>query len=158
MFFFALNLLITLVWVGLSQDLSFSNLFLGFLIGFVLLFAISPMFPQRGYFSKIFLFLEFLIFYIYELIKSNLEVAWDVLTPQDLSEPAIVRIPLEIKSDIQIALLMNLITFTPGSLSVDLSKDKKTLYVHGMFVDDEEQFRANIKEGFERKIRKLFGD
>lgn len=156
MLLFALNLLITFAWVGLSQDFSPLNLFIGFFAGYFFLMIVSWNFSDRKYFEKLPRLVQFIVFYIYELIRSNIEVAWDVLTPNDLSKPAIVRIPLSLKSDFQIALLMNLITFTPGSLSVDLSKDKKFLYVHGMFVKNKSEFVKMIKDGFEKRIIKLF--
>lgn len=156
MLLFSLNLIITLAWIGLSQDFSFLNLLVGFAVGYLFLLTISWNFEDRKYFTKIPLLLGFVLFYIYELVRSNLEVAWDVLTPRDYTEPAIVRVPINLSSDFQIALLMNLITFTPGSLSLDLSPDKKTLYVHGMFVRQKQEFVKSIKDGFERRIQKLF--
>ena len=52
-------------------------------------------------------------------------------------------------------MLANVITLTPGTLSLDVSEDRRTLYVHGMFVDDPEAFRREIKDGFERRIEEL---
>ena len=157
MLLFSLNLVITLVWIGLSQDFSFLNLLLGYSVGFGLLYVASAFFDDRRYFLKCYQLIRFILFYLYELLKSNIEVAWDVLTPKDLSRPGIIRIPVSLDSDFQIALLMNLITFTPGSLSMDLSQDKKFLYVHGMFVRDVEEYRKTIIEDFEAQIRNLFG-
>lgn len=156
MFLFSLNLIFTLAWVGLSQDLSPLNLMLGFATGYLFLLVISWNFEDRRYFTKIPHLVVFALFYVYELVRSSMEVAWDVLTPKDLTQPCIVRVPLDLKSEFQIALLMNLITFTPGSLSVELSEDKKILYVHGMFVHDKEKFVKSIKQDFEQKIARLF--
>lgn len=156
MLLFALNLLITFAWVGLSQDFSPQNLVIGFASGCIFLAIVSWNLDDKKYFKKLPSLFVFACFYFYELLRSNIEVAWDVLTPSDLSSPAIVRIPLEIQSDFQISILMNLITFTPGSLSVDLSPDKKYLYVHGMFVHDRDEFIREIKEGFEKRIIDLF--
>jgi multicomponent Na+:H+ antiporter subunit E len=129
---------------------------MGFGIGYAFLLVISWNFEDRRYFEKIPLLLFFAVFYVYELVRSTLEVAWDVLTPSDLTRPGIVRVPLTLQSDFQIAILMNLITFTPGSLSVELSEDKKFLYVHGMFIYDKDKFVESIKKGFEEKIARLF--
>lgn len=156
MFLFSLNLIITLAWIGLSQDFNLLNLLIGFGIGYGFLIVISWNFEDRRYFEKIPLFVFFVIFYVYELVRSTLEVAWDVLTPRDLTRPGIVRVPLDISSEFQIALLMNLITFTPGSVSVELSEDKKFLYVHGMFIHDKTKFITSIKKGLEDKVARLF--
>lgn len=156
MFYFALNLLITGAWLGLSQNFGPLNLLIGFFSGYFILLLLFINAEDKRYFKKIPTLFFFVIFYVKELLLSNIRVAWDVLTPKDLSKPAIIGIPIALKSDFQVALLMNLITFTPGSLSVDLSEDKKMLYVHGMFVHDREQFITEIKNGFERRIVELF--
>ncbi len=68
---------------------------------------------------------------------------------------AIVAIPLDAKTDREITLLANLITLTPGTLSLDVSEDRRFLYVHAMFVEDVESFRDSIKNGFERRLLEL---
>ena len=83
---------------------------------------------------------------------SSLQVAWDVLTPMHRSRPGIVAVPIEAKTDFEITTLANLVSLTPGTLSLDLSSDHKTLYVHAMFVDDPETIRRDIRLGMERRV------
>jgi multicomponent Na+:H+ antiporter subunit E len=66
-----------------------------------------------------------------------------------------VAIPLDVETDVEITLLANLITLTPGTLSMDISDDRKVLYVHAMYVDDPEALRAEIKNGFERRVLEM---
>ena len=70
--------------------------------------------------------------------------------------PGIVAIPLDIERDIEITLLANMITLTPGTLSIDVSNDKRILYVHGMHVQDLEEFKREIKDGFEKLVQEAF--
>jgi multicomponent Na+:H+ antiporter subunit E len=70
--------------------------------------------------------------------------------------PAIVAIPLDLRGDLEITLLANLITLTPGTLSLDVSSDKRVLYVHSMYVTDIAAFRSEIKNGFEKRVKELF--
>ena len=97
------------------------------------------------------------LFYLKELLTASLRVAYEVLTPQDHMKPAVVAIPLDAKTDFEITLLANFITLTPGTLSIDVSKDRKTLYVHEVYVEagDTERVKRQIKEGFEKKILKI---
>jgi multicomponent Na+:H+ antiporter subunit E len=67
----------------------------------------------------------------------------------------VVAVPLDAESDVEITLLANLVTLTPGSLSLDIAPDRSCLYVHAMFVDDVEQLRRDVKEGFERRVLEL---
>jgi multicomponent Na+:H+ antiporter subunit E len=66
-----------------------------------------------------------------------------------------VRVPLDAESDLEITLLANLISLTPGTLSLDVSDDKKVLYVHSMYIEDKEEFIHGIKNGFERRLLEL---
>ena len=94
-----------------------------------------------------------LLFFLWELVLSSIRVAWDVLSPNPRFRPGIVGVPLDLESDAGIALLACLITLTPGTLSLDVSEDRRTLYVHAMRIDDAEAFRREIKDGFERRVR-----
>jgi multicomponent Na+:H+ antiporter subunit E len=76
-----------------------------------------------------------------------------VITPGHQSRPGIIAVPLDIEEPVQITVLANLISLTPGSLSLDVSPDGTTLYVHEMFLDDPDETRRRIKEGFERLVR-----
>ena len=71
--------------------------------------------------------------------------------------PGVVAIPLDARTDAEITLLANLITLTPGSVSLDLSEDKRVLYVHAMYIDggDVEAYRRSVKEGLERRVLEL---
>ena len=79
------------------------------------------------------------------------------LTPMSYVCPGVVAIPLDARTDVEIALLANLITLTPGSVSLDLSEDRRVLYVHAMYIDggDVEAYRHSIKEGLERRVLEL---
>jgi multicomponent Na+:H+ antiporter subunit E len=71
--------------------------------------------------------------------------------------PGVVAIPLDARTDFEITLLANLITLTPGSVSLDLSEDRRVLYVHAMYIDggDVEAYRRSVKEGLERRVLEL---
>ena len=94
----------------------------------------------------------FFLFYIWELILSNLRVLHDVLTPRHYMQPGFVEIPLEAKTDLEILIVSNLISMTPGTLSVDISQDKKYLYIHVMYLDDIDEIRNDIKTKFEARV------
>ena len=93
--------------------------------------------------------------FCWELVISSLRVAWDVVTPAANRRPGIVAVPLNAKTDWEITLLANLVTLTPGSLSLDVSPDRSTLYVHAMFAEDPDEVRRSITEGFERRLLAL---
>ena len=74
-----------------------------------------------------------------------------------LPGPGVVAIPLDARTDVEITLLANLITLTPGSVSLDLSEDRRVLYVHAMYIvgGDVDAYRRAVKEGLERRVLEL---
>src|SRR5687768_18004471 len=95
-------------------------------------------------------------FFAWALVVANIRVAMDVLRPQTSIRPAVVAIPLDVTSDAEILLLSMLINITPGSVTIDLAEDRRTLYVHVMHVISAEASRQEIKDGFEQRVKRLF--
>jgi multicomponent Na+:H+ antiporter subunit E len=155
---FLLNLLLALAWVFLTGQFTLANFVIGFAAGyFILWLARERAEPEAAaYFYKAPKTLGLLAFFTWELIKANLRVAYDVISPRQHMRPGVVAIPLDVQSDLEITLLANLITLTPGTLSLDVSTDRAVLYVHSMYIDDVADFRRHIKEGFERRIWEVF--
>jgi multicomponent Na+:H+ antiporter subunit E len=81
-----------------------------------------------------------------ELLVANAQVVWDVLTPRSRLQPGIAAVPLRSRTDAEVTLLANLVTLTPGTLSLAISRDPPVLYVHGMYAGDPEAFRAQLTE------------
>ena len=94
-------------------------------------------------------------FFAWELVLANVRVAGDVLRGNQI-EPAVVAIPLDVTSDGEILLLSMLINITPGSVTIDLADDRRTLYVHVMHMKSADETRREIKAGFERRVQLLF--
>lgn len=149
---FTLNLLYTLIWVALTGKTEISNFLFGFLISFGIMYLVNTDDKTSGYFRRVPNVVGFIFFFVVELIKANIQVAFDVLTRKDHMKPGIVGIPLDAETDLEITLLANFISLTPGTLSLDISTDRKTLYVHGMYIEDVESFIINVKMGFERRL------
>jgi multicomponent Na+:H+ antiporter subunit E len=150
-----INTLLAIVWAASRGSLDSANLVSGFVFGYVVLWLIRPALAETSYFRKVAQTAGFVVFFTKELFLANLRVAQDVLSPRPRRRPGIVAVPLDITGEAEIAFLANVITLTPGSITLDVSPDRSTLYVHGMFVDDPETFRHEIKDGFERRIREL---
>lgn len=153
---FLLNILLALAWTALTGQFDPINFISGFVLGYLVLWLVQRAVGTSNYFKKVYQIVGFILFFIWALIQANLRVAYEVITPPHTMRPAIVAIPLDVKTDTAITLLANLITLTPGTLSLDVSADRKELYVHTMFVDDVEQFRREIKDGFERRVLEVF--
>ncbi|MGF1477821.1 MAG: Na+/H+ antiporter subunit E [Geminicoccaceae bacterium] len=148
----ALNTFLALGWSALVGSFTLTNLLLGFGIGYAVLWVARPLFGSTTYFERVWRVVRLALFFVYELIVSSLRVVWDVITPAHRSRPGIIAMPLDAKGDAEILLVANLISLTPGSLSLDVSSDRKPLYIHAMFVEDPDLLRAEMKTGLERRV------
>lgn len=154
---FLLNILLALLWGAISGTFSAVTLVAGFALGYVVLVLARPAFGPSRYYTGLWRGLAFAAYYVWELVLSSVRVAYDVLTPRLRAEPGIVAVPLDARTDTEITVLANLISLTPGTLSLDVSADRRTLYVHAMYLDDgPDALRADLKERMERRVLALF--
>lgn len=154
---FALNILLAVTWQALVASFDVPNLILGFALGYAALWMAQPLFGQKSpYFVALFRIVRLILYFLYEFVISSIRVAWDVVTPRHHSSPAILQMPLDVKSDFEILLVTNLISLTPGTLSLDVTPDRKTLFVHAMFAEDPDALVAELKNGMERMVREVF--
>ena len=101
---------------------------------------------------KVVLIIRFLLFYIYEIVVSAIRIAWDVVTVDSLSKPGIFKLPLSARTDSEIAIVANLITFSPGTMVIGIDKDRKFMLIHSMFLEDEQQAVDDIKTNLEKRV------
>lgn len=106
--------------------------------------------------KRIFAFIGFLFFYLGEVIKANFRIAYDVLTPTHQLNHRVVKVELEPLTQLQLMVLTNTITMTPGTLCLDLSSDGRTLYVHSLYSENDDELIASIREDYERRVRNAF--
>lgn len=155
MILFLSNIGLALIWAILTGHFSPTNLAFGFLLGYFTLRAARRILMPSQYFDTLPKLFEFAGYFIWELILANLRLAEDVLTPRHRMKPRVLALPLDAKSDGEITLLANLISLTPGTLSLDVSADRRTLYVHAMYASDADAVRQSIKKGLERRVIEL---
>ena len=153
---FLANILLALAWMALTGSFTMGGFFAGFLFGFCVLWIGRRDRNTNAYRQKLFAVGGFVLFFLREIVAANLRVAHDVLTPRHHMTPGIVAVPLELTSDLQITLLASLITLTPGTLSLHVADDRRTLYVHAMYIHDPEELVREIKEGFEQRVMEVF--
>jgi multicomponent Na+:H+ antiporter subunit E len=152
---FLWNILLALVWAAVTGRFNLSNVVVGIVLGYAVLFVAQPLMGPSNYFTRIHHAIAFAFFYVWQLVLANLRVASDVMTPGASARPGVLAIPLEAKSDAEITMLANLITLTPGSVSLDVSSDRRFLYLHAMYIDDVDQYREDVKTSFERRVLKV---
>ncbi len=156
--FALLTLVLALIWAVITSSFTLLNLLLGAGIAIVALWFVRSQVSRPMLFTRLRRIVALILLFFYELALSAVRVAILVLTPNLRAslKPGIVAFPLTATSDYEITLLANLITLTPGTLSVDVSEDRKFIYVHAISVPDREELIRGIATGFEARIIEVF--
>lgn len=148
----ALTLILALGWAAATGNFGVPNLLFGALIGGLCLFLIRGRVGGSRFWNKSWRVLALALLFLRELALSAVRVGLLVLRPRLNLRPAMLAFPLSVTSDVEITLLANLITLTPGTLSVDVSADRKFLLIHAIDVKDREALIAEIRDGLEKKV------
>jgi len=147
-----INILLALAWGAVTGSFTVLNLVFGFVVAAIALWIIREQFNTSAYIKRAWRVTSLILVFLKDLTVSALRVAAIVLSPTRSYQPGFIAFPLTTDRNPEIAILANMITLTPGTLSVDVSDDKSTLFIHCLDVPDIEALKADIAEGFERKI------
>ncbi len=154
--FHTVSLLI--VWLMLNNSLSPGHILLGMVLGVVIPLVCQPLRIPQPKFKRPMKLFSYALLVLIDVIKANIEVALLVLGPSSRINPGFVAIPLDLQEALPITMLASTVTMTPGTVSAELSSDKKFIYVHVLNMPEDEQevvdfiktrYEANIKEIFE---------
>jgi len=148
--------LLAIGWMAVTGDWSAAAAVFALVLGWLLLRFVRPLGGAGFRRVRLVRLPGFVLFFLKELVIANLKVAAAVLFPEGRLRPAIVAVPLALDRDAEIALLANLVTLTPGTLSLDVSPDRRTLFVHAMATSSPDDLRREIQQGFERRILEVF--
>jgi multicomponent Na+:H+ antiporter subunit E len=149
---FVFHALLTVAWGFVTGNFTLVNLVTGFILAYIALWLPSRMWGEVKYFRRLWLILRLIGVFLYELAVSGFTVAKMVMTPGLNFRSGIIAIPLNTRNDFEITLFANLISLTPGTLSIDVSADRRTLYVHVMATEDPEADKNSMKQAFEQNI------
>jgi multicomponent Na+:H+ antiporter subunit E len=148
-----LNILVAMVWHAMQPVAGPGDYILGFVVGFAMLAIIYRPYGRRTWAA-----FAYVVFLLWAIIKSSIQVARIIISPHARLHQGIVTIPVESCTDFELAVLASSITLTPGTLSIDVAKDaegQRVLYVHNLIVDDPEAMRREIKADFEERIMRF---
>lgn len=153
-----LLIVLTIGWMAITGSFTLPNLVLGLLVAALVLLLLRDRISRPPAFARLLRVLRLVLFFLGELLLSALAVARVAVSPNLAArlKPAIVAYPLKLESDAEITLLANLITLTPGTLSVDVSADRRQLFIHVLSLDSRERLIGRIAAGFERRVAEIF--
>ncbi|MCM3745890.1 Na+/H+ antiporter subunit E [Paenibacillus pasadenensis] len=152
---FLINLLIAFLWMFLYDDMGFTRFIAGFMLGMVFIGLLNRFLKREFYLRKVVAVLHLLWIFLRELFLSSFTVIYQIMKPRLTIRPGIVALQTELKTNGEMTLLACLICLTPGTLTLDVSDDNRTLYIHAMDIGDAEQLKHQIRNSFEKAIMEV---
>ncbi|MFC6334409.1 Na+/H+ antiporter subunit E [Paenibacillus septentrionalis] len=147
-----LNLMLAFIWMFLQNDWTLSGLIVGYVLGLLIIGAFRRFFSRPFYMKKIWAIIRLLLLFIKELFLSSFSVAWQTISPKLNFRPGIFAYETELEKDWEVTLLACLISLTPGTLTLEVSQDKRSLYIHAMDIKEVEEHIKQIRNTFETAI------
>lgn len=152
---FLWNVLLAFLWASVLGEVTVFNLAVGFVLGLAVIAFTHPGPEPSPYARKLVDFLKLLGLVAVEVLWANLRIAWDILTPKARSSPAIYEYRMQARTDAEVTLFALLVTFTPGTLSLEVSDDGRRLYVHVMFGASREEFAHQLRTRLEEPLLRV---
>ncbi len=153
--YFLLNLFLAALYVAMQGSVTLLDAIAGLVIG-GLITGLLARATGGGYFARLWALIRFTGYFHYILVKANLQVAWEIVTPGFTMTPRIIRYDVAGLTPGQLTALANAITLTPGTLSADVSESGDTLYIHCMYAADRGAAVAEIDALRERLMREVY--
>ncbi|MCV6593989.1 MAG: Na+/H+ antiporter subunit E [Silicimonas sp.] len=152
-----LTLILAVVWIMLQNEFSAGMAVFGVILGTIIARATAIWWPDPPAEFKMGRMIAYCFVVIWDIITSNVRVAWIVLTvPNSKLKPAWIAVPLELRQPEAITILAGTITLTPGTVTSDMSDEGHSLLVHVLHTDDPEAVRDEIKHRYERRLMEIF--
>ncbi len=151
-----LSLALAVVWLLLANSVAPAHLLLAALLGIAIPWLTAGLFPERLGSIRLGVALRLFLPFLWDIVVANVAVARIILSPGLRVKPSFLALPLSLTHPYAIAVLAGMITMTPGTVSVDLSPDGRTLWIHALNVEDPDGAIAEIKRRYEEPLKELF--
>lgn len=152
------SVMLLVVWLMLNNTLSLGHILLGSVLAVVIPWICEPLRVPQPKIKKPLKAITYILIVLKDIVVANIEVALLVIGPMRNIKPGFVAVPLDLKETLPITMLASTVTMTPGTVSCDISSDKKWLYVHVLDMpENEQEVIDSIKQRYESRVKEIFG-
>lgn len=151
-----LSVLLLVVWLLLQNSAAPGQILLGTVLAIAIPAMTNRYWNRQPDIHRPWLMVRYALRVLGDIVTANLNVAKIILSPNNALRPGFVEVPLDIRGDFPITVLASTVSLTPGTVSADVSEDRKRLLVHALHVEDEAALIAEIKQRYEAPLREIF--
>ncbi|MDG1255165.1 MAG: Na+/H+ antiporter subunit E [Glaciecola sp.] len=147
-----------IVWLMLNTTLSLGHILLGSVLAIVIPLLCAPLRVPQPKVKRPLKAISYALVVLKDIVVANIEVALLVIGPMNKIKPGFVAVPIDLTGTLPVTVLASTVTMTPGTVSADISKDEKWLYVHVLNLpNDEQEVIDLIKQRYESRVKEIFG-
>lgn len=137
---------LTVVWVTLWEALTWANVVGGLVVAVAAVYLLPPREARTSVGFRPLAAARLLFYFLWELLVASSQVVWEIITPEDHTRPAVVSVQTRSTVPGHITAVANMISLTPGTLSLEVDHDTRTIYIHVLHLDSFEKTRAMVSE------------
>ena len=150
-----LSAILLVLWLLLANELSVGHLLLGAVLGWAVPLYTARFWPEEVRVRRPFVLLRFVAVVLFDIVVANVTVARLILGPSARMQPAFLTMPLMLRSEVAISLLANTISLTPGTVSVFLSADRRSLIIHSLHTTAPDDVITTIRRRYEQPLKEV---
>jgi multicomponent Na+:H+ antiporter subunit E len=143
--FFSLNLVLSIIWTFLTGSFTVANFIFGLAVGYAILWLAQPYLGSGRYLASVRGAFRFVGRYLKEILLANIQLARDLLRREMPFVPGIIEFQTRGLTSAEVAVLANMISLTPGTLSMDTDQSGSIIYVHSVYAGDPDELRRSAQ-------------
>lgn len=151
-----LSAALLVLWLLLVNSIAPGHVLLGAVFGFLVPLFTRNFWPDPPRIRRPGLLLRLVLRVLADIVLANLSAARLILGPRRALRPGFLEVPLELSEPFAITVLTSIISLTPGTVSCQLSPDRKRAWVHSLHVEDAEHQVQRVKQRYERPLLEIF--
>jgi multicomponent K+:H+ antiporter subunit E len=151
----AMSVSLFFMWLLLNNSIAPGTIVLGMVFATGLPLITARYWPEHPTTVRIRPLVRLIGIVLGDIVIANLRLAVLILGPARRWRPRFVVIPLDARHPFSITLLASIITLTPGTVSANLSGDRRSLLIHGLAVDDPDATVRRVKQRYEQPLMEI---
>lgn len=151
-----LSAALLVVWLLLVNSITLGHVLLGSLLGVLVPLFTRALWPDQTRVYRPWRLVRYAGMVVWDIVIANLQVSKLILGPSSRLRPAFVRLPMDLRDEFAITVFAGTVSLTPGTVSAELSADRRTLLIHALDVADADDLIAEIKRRYEAPLQEIF--
>lgn len=135
---------LTLVWMALWEEMSLANLVGGVAAGGFVLILLPLRGKEAAHRFRLVAFLRLTVYFLWKLVEASAILAWEVITPRNRINAAVLAVPLHSRSPGIVTMVANMVSLTPGTLTLEVEESTMTLVIHVLHLESVAESRRSV--------------